>query len=52
MKLKKYLSKIIALSMGLCMITGYGGVYADSAINLEVTPNNAENYISLKVHLH
>ena len=48
MKLKKYLSKIIALSMGLCMITGYGGVYADSAINLEVTPNNAENYISLK----
>ena len=42
MKIRKYLSKLMALSIGLCMMTGYTPAYADSAINLNVTPNNAE----------
>ena len=48
MKLRKCLSKIIAFSMGLCMIAGSGTVYADSEMNLSAEANNEGNYVSLK----
>lgn len=48
MKLKKYLSKIIAFSMGLCIMSAGSGAYADSTINLTAEANNEGNYVSLK----
>ena len=48
MKLRKCLSKIIAFSMGLCMIAGANTAYADSLVNLTAESNNEGNYVSLK----
>ena len=48
MKIRKYLSKVIAFSMGLCMFAGSSSAYADSSMNLAAEANNEGNYVSLK----
>ena len=43
MKIRKYLSKVIAFSMGLCMFAGSSSAYADSSMNLAAEANNEGN---------